>query len=292
MGRYSIKDLEQLSGIKAHTLRIWEQRYNFIKPERTDTNIRHYCDDDLKLILNISLLKEKGYKISRIAEMGAEDLMKEVISITEKELKYPEQISSLTLAMIDLDEDRFDRIMSNNILRHGFENTMIHIVYPFLTRIGIMWQTGSVNPAQEHFITNLIRQKLIVAIDGCHERRKTGAKKFMLYLPEGELHEISLLFACYLIKSRGHKAIYLGQTLPYLDLKAAYDVHKPEYIFTVITYTPEENTQSYLNKLTKDFTACTVLLTGFQIVDQSIELAENAVSIRHFNEMIELLNCL
>jgi methanogenic corrinoid protein MtbC1 len=155
-----------------------------------------------------------------------------------------------------------------------------------------MWQIGSVNPAQEHFITNLIRQKLIVAIDGCHERKKSGSRKFMLYLAEGELHEISLLFACYLIKSRGHKAIYLGQTLPYADLKAAYEVHKPEYIFTVITYTPEENTQNYLNKLSKDFSASTILVTGYQVVDQPLKLTSNTKSIKHFNEMIEMLNAL
>ncbi len=289
MGKYSIKDLEQLSGIKAHTLRIWEQRYNFIKPERTDTNIRNYCDEDLKLILNISLLKEKGYKISKIAQLSEQELMQKVINVTENDLKYPDQISALTLAMIDLDEDRFDRIMSNNILRHGFENTMIQIVYPFLARIGIMWQTGSVNPAQEHFITNLIRQKLIVAIDGCHEKKKHGAKTFLLYLPEGELHEISLLFACYLVKSKGHKAVYLGQTLPYADLKSAYEVHNPEFIFTVLTYTPEENTQNYLNKLCRDFSDSRIYVTGFQVVNQPIDLPDNLHLIKTFHDWIDLL---
>ncbi|MFY7911452.1 MAG: MerR family transcriptional regulator, partial [Emticicia sp.] len=163
MSNYSIKDLEQLSGIKAHTLRIWEQRYNIINPKRTDTNIRTYDDNDLKLVLNIALLKDHDYKISEIAKLSLEELSKEVLAISDKQLNYPDQIHALTIAMIDIDEERFEKIMSTNILQFGFENTMINIIYPFLSRIGTLWVTGSIGPAQEHFITNLIRQKIIVA---------------------------------------------------------------------------------------------------------------------------------
>src|SRR4028119_2082894 len=162
MSVYSIKDLEHLSGIKAHTLRIWEQRYNIIRPKRTDTNIRYYDDTDLKLVLNISLLKEHGFKISEIARMTMEDMSQEVLSLTDKNLRYSDQIQALTLSMIDLDEERFEKIMSTNALQVGFEQTMINIVYPFLIKIGVLWQTGAISPAQEHFISNLIRQKLTV----------------------------------------------------------------------------------------------------------------------------------
>ncbi len=194
MSSYSIKDLEQLSGIKAHTLRIWEQRYNFIIPKRTDTNIRYYDDKDLKLILNVSLLRENGYKISKIADMDQEQIAGAVLEITEKNFSFSDQIHSLVLAMIDLDEERFEKIMSTNILQTGFENTMLSIIFPFLSKIGVLWQTGSITPAQEHFISNLIRQKLIVAIDGCYVPSKEINNKYLLFLPEGELHEISLLF--------------------------------------------------------------------------------------------------
>jgi MerR family transcriptional regulator, light-induced transcriptional regulator len=149
MSNYSIRDLEQLSGIKAHTLRIWEQRYNIIAPKRTDTNIRLYDDQDLKLVLNISLLKEHGYKISEISKMSSEEMNNEVITISDKKLNYPDQIHALTISMIDLDEDRFEKIISTNILQFGFENTMINIIYPFLSRIGTLWVTGSIGPAQE-----------------------------------------------------------------------------------------------------------------------------------------------
>ncbi|RYF66671.1 MAG: MerR family transcriptional regulator, partial [Cytophagaceae bacterium] len=186
MSNYSIKDLEQLSGIKAHTLRIWEHRYNIIQPKRTDTNIRTYDDQDLKLVLNISLLKDHGYKISEISKLSVEEMYQEVIKISDKQLSYPDQIHALTITMIDLDEDRFEKIISTNILQFGFENTMINIIYPFLSRIGTLWVTGSIGPAQEHFITNLIRQKLIVAIDGQVSKQRPNGKKYMLFLPEGE----------------------------------------------------------------------------------------------------------
>ncbi len=289
MGKFSIKDLEQLTGIKAHTLRIWEQRYNFIKPQRTETNIRHYCDEDLKLILNISLLKDRGYKISKLADMSPVDLMAEVAQVTEKVLEFPDQISALTLAMIDIDEDRFERIMSNNILRHGFEKTMVNIIYPFLNRVGILWQTGSINPAQEHFITNLIRQKIIVAIDGFTGKRKDDARKFLLFLPEGELHEISLLFAWYLAKSAGHKVVYLGQSLPFVDLQEVYKTHEPEFIFTILTYVPEESTQAYMDKLSGTFPNCNILITGYQVVGNEFRSNANVRILQNFNDFINLL---
>ncbi|MEQ9302640.1 MAG: MerR family transcriptional regulator, partial [Marinoscillum sp.] len=166
MSTFSIRDLEHLSGIKAHTLRIWEQRYELIKPKRTDTNIRYYDDHDLKLILNVALLKENGIKISKIAEMSDGELQREVLKLTERNLRYPEQIHALTISMVDLDEDRFNKIISSNILKLGFEKTMMNVIYPFLSKIGILWQTSAINPAQVHFISNLVRQKLIAAIDG------------------------------------------------------------------------------------------------------------------------------
>jgi MerR family transcriptional regulator, light-induced transcriptional regulator len=187
MSTYSIKDLEQLSGIKAHTLRIWEQRYDILKPDRTDTNIRTYDDQDLKLVLNISLLKDHGHKISEISKMSAEELSKEVLLISNKQLNYPDQIHALTISMLDLDEERFEKIISTNTLQFGFENMMINIIYPFLNRIGTLWITGSIGPAQEHFISNLIRQKLIVAIDGQLPSLRPGAKKYLLYLPQDKI---------------------------------------------------------------------------------------------------------
>jgi DNA-binding transcriptional MerR regulator len=290
MSTYTIKDLEVLSGIKAHTLRIWEQRYKLISPKRTDTNIRQYTGEDLKLLLNVSLLNQNGYKISKIASMNPQELSKEVMELTDRNLKYPDQIHALTLAMIDIDESRFEKIMSRNILQFGLEKTMVNIIYPFLTKIGLMWQTGTINPAQEHFMTNLIRQKLIVAIDGQYNSPKPDAKKFLLFLSEGEMHELSLLFTHYIIKSRQQKSIYLGQSLPFDDLVQTYKSHEPDYIVTVLTSVPGfTEVQKYVTKLGETFPKSTILLSGYQVQGQDLNLTNNVKILNKVDDLIELL---
>jgi len=285
---YSIKDIEQLSGIKAHTLRIWEQRYNFIKPKRTDTNIRYYDDQDLKLVLNISLLKDNGHKISRICRMPEEDLRLEVQQLMEKKLGFPEQIQALTLAMLDLDEERFEKTISTNILQIGFERTMMNLIHPFFQKIGILWQTGSITPAQEHFISCLIRQKIIVAIDGQVVNPINYHKKYLLFLPENELHEISLLFSAYIIKSRNNKIIYLGQNVPHADLQSIYSLHIPDYILTVMTSFPLlHDVQSYIHKLSASFKNSRILISGNQVIAQDFDLPENVVLLNKLQDIID-----
>lgn len=284
MSNYSIKDLEQLSGIKAHTLRIWEQRYNLLSPKRTDTNIRFYDDRDLKLILNVALLNDNGYKISKIAFMEPSEMREEVMKLTERTLTHDDQIHALTICMIEMDEDRFDKILSTNIIKLGFEQTMMNIIYPFMSKIGVLWQTGAINPAQEHFISNLVRQKLIVAIDG--QVGKSGGKKFLLYLPDGEYHETSILFASYLIKNEGHKVVYLGQSTPYDDLLSVYDLHQPDYLLTVITTSPAaETAQEYLNSISNRFPAATILVTGYQLIGQDFIYPPNVRLLKYIREI-------
>lgn len=288
MSTYSIKDLEQLSGIKAHTLRIWEQRYNLLSPKRTETNIRFYDDDDLKLILNVALLNDNGFKISKIASMNMEDIREEVMKLTERSLTHDDQIHALTICMIEMDEERFEKVLSTNIIKLGFEQTMLNIIYPFMSKIGVLWQTGAINPAQEHFISNLVRQKLIVAIDG--QVSSGNGKKFLLFLPEGELHEISLLFASYLIKSKGHKVIYLGQSTPNEDLLSVYKVHSPEYLLTVITTSPSsEYAQDYINALAERFSQSQILVTGYQVIGQDLTFPANVKQMNYIRDIKELL---
>jgi DNA-binding transcriptional MerR regulator len=289
LSTYSIKDLEQLSGIKAHTLRIWEQRYNLLNPKRTDTNIRYYDDDDLKLILNVALLNDNGYKISKIASMDSEEMRGEVMKLTERTLTHDDQIHALTICMIEMDEERFDKVLSTNILKLGFEQTMMNIIYPFMSKIGVLWQTGAINPAHEHFISNLVRQKLIVAIDG-QVPSGTG-KKFLLFLPEGELHEISILFASYLIKSKGNKVVYLGQNTPHEDLLTVFKIHEPDYMLTVITTSPSsEYAQEYLNKLSANFSSTQILVTGYQVIGQDFIMPDNVKLMNYIRDIKELLD--
>lgn len=291
MSVYSIRDLEQLSGIKAHTLRIWEQRYNIVSPKRTDSNIRYYDDVDLKLVLNISLLKDYGFKISHIADMTAVEMKNEITKITDKSLSSSEQVQALTLAMIELDEERFDKIISTNVLQLGFERTMMQIIYPFLVRVGVLWQTGAIHPAQEHFMSNLIRQKLIVAIDGQIIKYNPNAQKFLLFLPEGELHELSLLFANYLVKSRNQKAIYLGQSLSLHDLYEVYAIYQPQYIMTIATSNPSQDTiQTYIDQLAQKFSKAKILLSGYQIIGQDLCIPSNMVLIHKIEDLVEYLD--
>lgn len=288
--KYTIRDLERLSGIKAHTLRIWEQRYGILVPERTATNIRFYSGDELKKLLNISMLNNHGLKISRIAQMSPEEINRQVAELVDKEGIDSEHITSLIIAMIELDEQRFEKIFSGCILRMGFENTIMHIILPLLRKIGVMWQTGSINPAQEHFISNLIRQKIIVAIDGCLSAPQPGVPKFLLFLPNGELHELSLLFYHYLLKTRGYPVIYLGQSVPFDDIVASCDIRKADILLTVITGEPKEvGTKGYLEKLHKSFISHKILISGHRIFTKHPEIPEN---MQLFNGPEQLLSLL
>ena len=200
MAIYSIKDLEKLCGIKAHTIRIWEQRYSIVTPKRTKTNIRYYQDADLKLLLNVALLNKNGFKISKIAKMSKEEIADKVAAISEINFEYNTQLDALTISMIEMDEYKFDRIISTNIQQIGFERTVLEIIYPFLDKLSVLWLTGSVNPIQENFMSYLIRQKIIAAIDNEPFSSGKNVKKFMIYLPEGENQELSLLLMHYLLR--------------------------------------------------------------------------------------------
>lgn len=285
--RYSIKDLEQISGIKAHTIRIWEQRYSLLQPKRTKTNIRYYDGLDLKLVLNISMLKCNGMKISEIARLSPDEIRSKVYSICDECDDFEDQINALTLSMIELDEQRFEKIISSNALKYGFEHTMIKIIFPFFEKVGILWQTGSINPAQEHFISNLIRRKLIVAIDGqklpTHER----ANRFLLFLPEGEMHEIKLLFADYLLRSRNNRVIYLGASVPYSDLAQIFNSYKPNYLLTIFTTRIFTGSKigEYLNRLSKDFPKATILFSG---IDPGGKLPSNVQEMKRLSELVDL----
>lgn len=232
MAQYSIRDLETLTGIKAHTIRIWEKRYGLVTPNRTETNIRHYSDLELKRLLNVSILNNHGIKISKVAKMSDEAVRERVAALVGTDGSYSTYIDNLVVAMVELGHERFERVLSDCTLRFGFEETCLQVLYPFLTKIGVMWQTDHINPAQEHFVSNLIRQKMIVAIDGAYKPTLVGAKKALLFLREGELHEIGLLFYHYLLLKNGFETIYLGQNVPYTDLIEIIKTHSPDVLVT------------------------------------------------------------
>lgn len=292
MSVYSIKDLEHLSGIKAHTLRIWEQRYGILNPERTDTNIRTYGDDELKLVLNIAILQNRGeFKISEIAKMSDSERSANLLRLSEGNLHFPDQIHALTIAMLELNEVMFQQLTFNIVRKYGFEDYLIQIIHPFMLRLGTLWLSGSVSPAQEHFISHLIRQKVISAIDQLDLSHKPNAKKFLLYLPEGELHEIGLLFANYLLRSRKHEVIYLGQSLPLEDIVYANEIFKPDYILSVFTSQPNpDDIKNYLHQLKEGIPNAKLLLTGYQILALGHDIPEGIHVLGNFQDLIEVAN--
>ena len=233
--KYSISELSKLSGIKQHTIRIWEQRYGILIPERTDTKIRFYSDKELKHIMNIALLNKKGLKISKIAMLSDQELLTKVNEVELIQYSHDIVIDQLTKSMISFDEPVFEKIINNAILNFGFQSVMLEVIYPFLEKIGLLWQTGHINPAQEHFISNLIRQKIIVAIDGQVVSYKADTKKVMLFLPQHELHEIAILFYSYILKLNHHHVIYLGANLPNIHVQEVINVYEPDFVFTVLT---------------------------------------------------------
>lgn len=235
MKKFSISDIEGLIGIKAHTIRAWEARYNLVPPKRTPTNIRFYDEDDLKLLLNIVTLNEKGYKISRIAKMSKEQIADLVTQFQSDWNNDTVQVLRLSDATLHYDETAFAEILSGCIEEFGLTKTMDLVLFPFMKKVGMLWQTGAIDPSQEHFASNLIRDRIIVEIDKLEKPARENPKRFLLFLPEAEMHETGLLFARYLLKSCGMDTLYLGQEIPYTDVKKVIVAYKPDYAFIVLT---------------------------------------------------------
>ena len=291
MNKFTIKDLENLSGIKAHTIRIWEQRYSFLKPQRTSTNIRYYSNLELKMLLNISLLNKYGYKISHINRMSNEELREKTLTLTGPEAQQERIINELIQHMVDVELDGFEKVLDQHIQLRGIEKTITYIIFPFLERIGILWLTDHINPAQEHLITNIIRQKLIVGIDGASTPLSLKTK-MLLFLPENEHHEIGLLFLQYMLKIRGVKVIYLGASVPVKDLDYVVELKKPDYIYTHLTTVIKEfNFDKFINSLKQHFPQQQIIISG--LMAQTFEkkvMPPNFRFLKTFAEVTEFIN--
>jgi DNA-binding transcriptional MerR regulator len=249
MNAFTIKDLENLSGIKAHTIRIWEQRYAFIKPQRTHTNIRYYTNEELKKILNISLLNKYGYKISHINRMSSLEIHEKIISLSNTQAQQERIVNDMIQCMVDMNIERFEEVLDNYIAIRGFDKAITQVIFPFLERIGILWLANHINPAQEHLVTNIIRQKLIAGIETVFTHIHTN-KLVLLFLPEGEHHELGLLYICYLLKTRGIKTLYLGADVPAADIEFVSKLKKPDYLYTHLTSaTGNFNFEKFLNQV-------------------------------------------
>lgn len=290
MASYSIKELENLSGIKAHTIRIWEKRYGIIKPARTETNIRYYCDSDLKRLLNIAILNRHGMRISDISKLTDQEMTERVMGASSDFSNAESNIENLIIAMVELDEHKFDKVLSRFIMHEGFENTVLKVIFPFFEKIGLLWQTGSINPAHEHFVSNLFRQKLMVAIDNVTVPEREGSKKFILFLREGEYHELSLLFYSYLIKKSGKLVYYLGNSVPFEDIKETVKMVEPEFLFTSLTSSLDKTeVKDYIHNLSKSFPSQKIFITGLQVKENPLEFSKNLVKVASPVDFSEIL---
>jgi len=284
MNAFTIKDLETISGIKAHTIRIWEQRYGFLKPRRSDTNIRYYCNEELKTILNIALLNKHGFKISQIDRMKPSEICNKILELRTSEAMHDRVVNDLIKDMVDLEIYQFECTLNTFIKEHGIEETVTGIIFPFLEKIGILWQTGHIMPAQEHFVSSVIRQKLIVAID--QVPASGNGKSCLLFLPEGEHHELGLLFLHYLLKTRNARVIYLGANVPIHDVESIIVALKPEMAFIHLTGTcPNFNFEKLLKFLEEKTGDITTVISGYPTHCCNKALPASIQFKRSFSEM-------
>lgn len=286
---YAIKDLEVLSGVKAHTIRIWEKRYGLLIPSRTDTNIRYYSDTDLRRIINVSLLVKNGFKISKVAKWDEYQLKRTVLEITEKNSSEPDYVERLILHMLNFDNVGFYRLTTEIIAQKGFEEAMLKIFFVLFERIGTYWQVGSIFPAQEHYVTSILRQKLIAETDKIGVENRNGST-ILFFLPEGELHEMSLLFYSYLAQKYGYNVIYLGQFVPYEDLAKVQTHIKIDYVFTAfINPLYKEELENYLVKLKDTFQHQKVFITGWQVHQLNPELPRTVKVVKDYRDFKKYL---
>ena len=240
MVTYSVAQVEAFTGIKAHTLRIWERRYDFLDPMRTATNIRYYSDEQLKQLLNFGILVRNGYRVSKLNKMTDEEVYEEVTKVlADPASEASDEMKGLTLSMLEMNEEDFDNIFERQVIRKGFLRTITESIYPFLQYVGVLWTTNKAMVAQEHYISNLIRQKIIAAIERLSIPQK-GSPSIVLFLLEGEEHEIGLLLASFMAKEMGWTVYYLGQGVPVVNIKKVIDIAEPQALMTMFV-TPKVN---------------------------------------------------
>ena len=251
LNRFSIRDLENFSGVKAHTIRIWERRYGLLDPDRTDTNIRMYSSEELKTILNVAFLNRHGVKISHIAALSRDERDRRVKEVADDKSDPDISLNALKLAMLSYDADLFERTSDAFRAVEGFRALAERLYVPLLEHVGLLWQSNSICPAQEHFASNMVRQKLVAAIDQARPLTRPDGKLHVLYLPENEIHEIGLLYLHYRFRIAGERTVYLGQSVPMEDLAQVADqFNGPITFITVLTAFPHsEDLPGYLQKL-------------------------------------------
>jgi methanogenic corrinoid protein MtbC1 len=283
--KYQIKDLELISGIKAHTIRIWEQRYKIFTPERSATNIRFYSDEDLKKLLCIVVLLNCGSKISEFKNLTNSEIYVKVKLL----VNFDAVFENLLVAMLNFDQRFFNKLIDDYTKKNGFDTTIQDVIYPLFNKIGLLWQTSAISPSHEHFISNMLRQKFAAQIDNLPLPKKYK-KTFLLFLPFYEQHEIGLLYAHYIAKKHGHNVVYLGQNVPTEDVLKAAAVIKPDVVISF--FVSQVDTAMIIDMLTEfhaNLANTTILVSGPQVVGKVISKWSN---LKIISSPVELKNYL
>jgi len=238
---FSIKDLENISGIKAHTIRIWEKRYKLLEPERTETNIRHYGLRSLQKLLNVAFLNSNGIKISKIAKLSNEEVSAHVREIASRGNIEHHAINAFKMSMFHFDQVLFYKTYMNLLERYTFREIFYDVFIPLLNEMGLLWQTNTISPAHEHFISAHIKQKILLNIEKLQSLEpKPATRTFVLFLPENEIHDIGLLFVNYELRSRGYHTIFLGESIPMESLSDVLEFFNEITFISYFTVKPIE----------------------------------------------------
>ncbi len=238
---FTIKDLENISGVKAHTIRIWEKRYDLLTPERTDTNIRYYSSENLQKLLNVVLLYNNNNKISKIAQMSNDTIIVKARELAFKTAVNDEAINSFKLSMFQFDKVLFNNTYNKLLNKKTFREIFKDVFVPFLSHIGLLWQTDTLLPAHEHFISNLISQKIQISTEPLEYTTVNSNTTYVLFLPENEIHELGLMYLNYELVLRGNMTIYLGQSLPLNNLNYFFESDNQVCFITALTVRPYED---------------------------------------------------
>ncbi len=296
MNQFTIRDIENLCGVKAHTLRIWEQRYRLFTPKRKESLHRVYDCDDLRQLLRISFLYHQGYKISRIARMTPGEIQEEISRMKPGCCDLEIYVHQLTEASLTLDADSFEKTINSLVLRIGLERTILQVFFPFLQRVGLLWMTNHLIPAQEHFSSLIIREKIICALDGLEEPLP-GGQNVIIFAPEEEWHEIPLLVVNYLLRKRGIRTTYFGNNIKTETLRY-YAKHFPvsHFYSHVITQLDNCGLETVFNEICRAFPGQQVIVSGpacgcmrsappnflhIHSVDELLEWAQSLTSASH-----------
>lgn len=289
---YSIRDMEVISGVRAHTIRMWERRYSLLKPWRTDTNIRYYDDRDLRRLMNIAFLVARNYKISRIAQLEDDHLRKLVLAQEEQSPDDEAYIGRLVMYMLHFESRQFSHLLDEVIVRFGFDEAVFRVVFPFLRKVGIFWQVGSVYPAQEHFISSLIRHRFICELEKW-QKEAAGELTILFFLHENEMHDLLLLFYAVMAARRGFRILYLGQNVPLQDLGQMATITPIDYVMTVFTNAIEDSQlASLVSGMALQLPGKRFIVTGARLKQHQLTLPEGFTVIGDNKDLSRLFDTL